>query len=78
MELSYRTVIRWLHELNFYPHVPRRWPERQKRKERQELLEQPQLLAHDLQVELWVGNECGAECDLRSGSKTFRICSFPN
>lgn len=65
VELGYRTVIRWLHELNFHLRVPQPWPERQNEAERQEYLAQLQVLAHDPSVELWFGDECGVEGDPR-------------
>jgi len=65
IELGYRTTIRWLHESNFHRRVPQPWPERQNEQERQEFLEQLQVLAHSPKVELWFGNECGVEGDPR-------------
>jgi transposase len=38
IELSYRTVINYLHELNFNLRVPRPWPERQNEEERKAFL----------------------------------------
>ena len=39
IELSYRTVINYLHELNYNLRVPRPWPERQNEEERKAFLE---------------------------------------
>lgn len=65
VDLGYRTVIRWLHELNFHLRVPRPWPERQNQQQRQAFLEQLKTLSADEQVELWFGDECGVEGDPR-------------
>lgn len=65
VELGYRTVIRWLHQLNFHLRVPRPWPERQNEQERQAFLEQIKTLCADSKVELWFADECGVEGDPR-------------
>lgn len=65
VELGYRTVIRWLHQLDFHLRVPRPWPERQNEQQRQAFLEQIKTLAADPKVELWFGDECGVEGDPR-------------
>jgi transposase len=65
LELGYRTVIRYLHELDYNLRVPQRWPERQDEAERAAYLESLQTLREDPQVELWYGDECGVEGDPR-------------
>jgi transposase len=65
IELGYRTIIRWLHELDFHLRVPRAWPERQNEQERQVFKESLQSLAADPQIELWFSDETGVEGDPR-------------
>jgi transposase len=66
LELGYRTVIRYLHELDYHLRVPQRWPERQNQEERAAFLTQMQALREeDPRVELWYGDECGVEGDPR-------------
>lgn len=65
LDLSYRTAIRWLHELNFHLRVPRPWPERQNESERAAFLEQLRAWATDPAVKLWFSDECGVEGDPR-------------
>jgi transposase len=66
VELGYRTVIRYLHELNYNLRVPQRWPERQNQEERAQFLVDLQTLREsDPRVELWYGDECGIEGDPR-------------
>lgn len=65
MELGYRTVIRYLHQLDYNLRVPQPWPERQNERERAAFLESLQTLREDPTVELWYGDECGVEGDPR-------------
>lgn len=65
IDLDYRTIIRWLHELNFHLRVPQPWPERQNQQQRQDFLEELRVLVADPKVELWFGDECGVEGDPR-------------
>jgi transposase len=65
IELGYRTLLRWLHELNFHLRVPRPWPERQNDQQRRDFLEELRALCADPQVELWFSDECGVEGDPR-------------
>jgi transposase len=66
MELGYRTVIRYLHEIDYNLRVPRRWPERQNEEARAAFLEELQALrASDPNVEIWYGDESGIEGDPR-------------
>src|SRR5262245_15267691 len=61
IDLGYRTVIRWLHELNFHLRVPQPWPERQNQEQRQQFQEELRALCSDPNVELWFCDECGVE-----------------
>lgn len=65
VELSYSTLLRYLHEQDFRLKVPRPWPEGQDARRRQEFATQLQALAADPQVELWFADETGIEGDPR-------------
>lgn len=70
VDLSYNTVIRYLHDLDFNLRVPRKWPlplldEPEREARRQAFKEQIRGLAQDPCVELWFGDECGVEGDPR-------------
>ena len=65
VELGYRTVIRYLHQLDYNLRVPQRWPERQDEAEREAFLQRLALLRQEPDVELWYADECGVEGDPR-------------
>lgn len=66
VDLGYRTVIRYLHELDYNLRVPQRWPERQNQDQRAAFLVELQALREqDPSVEIWYGDECGVEGDPR-------------
>ena len=65
LKLGYRTVIRYLHQLDYQLRVPRTWPERQDEAARTAFLEALHALQQDPKVELWFGDECGVEGDPR-------------
>ncbi|MRR29979.1 IS630 family transposase [bacterium] len=65
IELGYRTVLRWLHELDYHLRVPRPWPERQNQEERKRFKEFLAQLLEDPQVQLWFADESGVEGDPR-------------
>lgn len=65
VQLGYRTVIDYLHQLNFNLRVPRPWPEKQDPQSRQSFLHDLQQWQQDPEVELWFGDECGVEGDPR-------------
>jgi len=65
LELGYRTLIRYLHQLDYNLRVPQRWPERQDEAERKAFLERLAELRQDPTIELWYGDECGVEGDPR-------------
>lgn len=67
-QLSYATVTRYLHDLDFHLRVPRPWPlplldEPQREVKRQEFLAQIKALAQEPNLELWFGDECGVDGD---------------
>jgi hypothetical protein len=61
LDLGYRTLIRWVHELDYHLRVPRPWPERQNEQERKEFKEFLSKLLDDPQVQLWFADESGVE-----------------
>jgi transposase len=65
IELGYRTVIDYLHQLRYNLRVPRPWPERQNEEDRTAFLEQLRIWQKDPAIELWFGDECGVEGDPR-------------
>ena len=65
LELGYRTLIRYLHQLDYNLRVPQRWPERQDEAQREAFLERLAELRQDPTIELWYGDECGVEGDPR-------------
>lgn len=65
VELGYRTVIRYLHELDYNLRVPQRWPDRQDEDQRAAFLERLASLRNQPNVEIWYGDECGVEGDPR-------------
>jgi hypothetical protein len=65
VDLSYRTTIRWLHELNFHLCLPRSWPKRQNEQERADFLERLRGWTSNPTVQLWFSDECGVEGDPR-------------
>jgi transposase len=65
-ELSYSTVLRWLHEQNFRLKVPQPWPDRQDPAEREAWLrDKLRPLLADPEVDLWYLDEMGVEGDPR-------------
>lgn len=65
VELGYRTVIRYLHELDYNLRVPRPWPDRQDQAQREAFLERLRSWQEDPSIELWFADECGVEGDPR-------------
>ena len=64
VELSYTTVIRYLHELDFHLRVARPWPlldEPEREEERQALRAKIKALTEDPAVELWFGVNFGIQ-----------------
>lgn len=64
-QLSYSTVLRWLHEEGFRLKVPQPWPDRQDEAQRAAWLVRLRELLADERVELWYGDEMGVEGDPR-------------
>lgn len=70
-ELSYRSVIRTLHALDFNRRIPRPWPRRPEEKEKEQELqritfkEQLSRWANDPSIRLWFCDESGFEGDPR-------------
>ena len=65
VQLSYSTLLRYLHQEDFRLKVPRPWPEGGNEKRRQSFVEELKELAADPEVELWFTDECGVEGDPR-------------
>jgi transposase len=65
VQLSYSTVLRYLHAEDFRLKVPRPWPEGGDEVLRQEFCARLQVLAQDPGVELWFADEAGVEGDPR-------------
>jgi len=65
IEVSYRTVIRFLHEEGFRLKVPQPWPDRQDEEQREAFRGHLRELVKDEGVELWFGDETGIEGDPR-------------
>ncbi len=64
-EVSYRTVVRWLHDNNYRLKVPQPWPDRQDEALRQAFIEQLGQWLSDEEIDLWYMDETGVEGDPR-------------
>ena len=69
-ELGYRTVVRYLHEIDYNLRVPRSWPQRQDEEKREAYLLalkalQEAPVENGRVVEFWYGDESGVEGDPR-------------
>jgi transposase len=65
LEVGYRTVVRWLHEVNFRLKVPRPWPDRQDEALRAAFQKRLAAWLADADIDLWYLDECGVEGDPR-------------
>ena len=65
LEVGYRTVIRWLHEVNYALKVPRPWPDRQDDALREAFQVRLKTWLVDENIDLWFLDECGVEGDPR-------------
>jgi len=65
LEISYRTVIRWLHKENYVLKVPRPWSDMQDEEKRQDYLKRLKLLLQDSEIDIWFLDETGVEADPR-------------
>lgn len=82
IELSYATVIRYLHDLDFHLRVPRPWPlplldEPQREAHRQAFRTQMATLAQQPDIELWFADECGVDGDPRPRRRWVQPASKP-
>lgn len=64
-EVSYRTVVRWLHDNNYRLKVPQPWPDRQDEALRQGFVTQLAQWLGDEGIDLWYMDETGVEGDPR-------------
>lgn len=76
-ELSYATLLRYLHENELALRYPRRWPERQNEQEREEYLRKHRKLCADSEVSLWYCDEAGFEGDPRPRRRWVKVGSRP-
>lgn len=65
LEISYRSLIRWLHKQNYALKVPRPWSDMQDEKARQEYLSRLMVLLEDPEIDVWYQDETGVEADPR-------------
>ena len=69
IEVSYPTLVRYLHENARHPRVPRPMPEPKCRdswtQQREDFARKMTTWINDSQVELWFTDECGVEADPR-------------
>jgi transposase len=77
LELSYSTVIRFLHEQRFALKVPQPFPDRQDEQLREAHCERIRGLLEDSDVELWFGDETGIEGDPRPRRRWAEVGTNP-
>ncbi len=65
LEISYRSVIRWLHKENYALKVPRPWSDLQDEEKRQEYLKRLKSLQGNPKIDIWYLDETGVEADPR-------------
>jgi transposase len=65
VELSYNTLLRYLHAEDFRLKVPRPWPLEQDEARRQSFCQELQAWSQDPGIELWFSDETGIEGDPR-------------
>lgn len=65
LEISYRSIIRWLHNQNYALKVPRPWSDLQDEEARQKYLKQLMVLLEDPEIDVWYQDETGVEADPR-------------
>ena len=82
-EVSYRTTIRYLHELDFHRRFPRRWPEPPEHKQEAREAARTQFEADlktwaaDPSIKLWFSDESGVEGDPRPRQRWVQPGSKP-
>jgi len=65
LEISYRSVIRWLHKENYALKVPRPWSDLQDETKRQNYLKKLKALLENPNIDVWYLDETGVEADPR-------------
>jgi len=65
LEISYRSVIRWLHKENYALKVPRPWSDLQDEEKRKDYLKQLKSLINNPKIDIWYLDETGVEADPR-------------
>jgi transposase len=65
IEIGYSTVVRLMHDAGFRLKVPQPWPDRQDEELRKAFCERLKQLIADPEIDLWFGDEMGAEGDPR-------------
>jgi transposase len=73
IEVSYRSVVRWLHEQDFRLKVPQPWPDRQDEELRGQWRSALGALLGDESVELWYCDEMGLNGDPRPRRRWAKI-----
>lgn len=76
-ELSYATLLRYMHENKLALRYPRRWPERQNEESRKEFLRRHRTLARNKKISMWYCDEVGFEGDPRPRRTWVAIGSRP-
>ena len=64
-EISYSSVVRWLHEENFSLKIPRPWPGKQDEDARKAFKDRLKELLRKSENEIWFQDEMGIEADPR-------------
>lgn len=77
IEISYSTIIRYMHEQKYKLKVPQPWPDRQDEEARKAFCERVKMLAEDETVELWYGDETGIEGDPRPRRRWAKVGTNP-
>lgn len=65
LEISYRSVVRWLHKENYGLKVPRPWSDLQDEEQRQRYLDKLKTLLENSKIDVWYLDETGVEADPR-------------
>lgn len=64
-EVSYRTVIRWLHNNDYRLKIPRPWPDKQDEEKRTIFIGKLREWMNDENIDIWYQDETGIEGDPR-------------
>ena len=65
LQISYRSVIRWLHKENYALKVPRPWSDLQDQEKREAYLKKLKALLEIPDIDIWYLDETGVEADPR-------------